>query len=256
MKKIVWLLVFFTIGVTSHAQEFEGIAVYKTSSNINTVMDSTKVNSEEQKKLNALIRKSMQKEYELHFTRIESYYQKVEVLRNNSGGNEIEVIGLGSGTEGGLYKNIRTKQLVESRDVFGKAFLVKDSLENYDWKLLDESRQIGNYTCYKAEFVKKRKSEVTGVPDIKITAWYTTQVPVSSGPASYWGLPGLIMEVNTGTLNIICSKIILNPEEKIKIKQPTKGKEVTGAEFDEIYMEKVKEMKDMYKNKRKKKKGQ
>jgi GLPGLI family protein len=253
MKKLVYLFVFLFIGLQLKAQQFEGIVTYKTSSNINTVMDSTKVNTEEQKKLNTMIRKSMQKEYELHFNRTESSYQKVETLKTNTGG--IEVIGLASDADGGLYKNIKTKQLIELRDVFGKSFLVKDSLKHYNWELLDESRQIGNYTCYKAQFSKKQKFKANGVPDIKITAWYTTQIPVSTGPESYWGLPGLIMEINGDMTNIICTKIILNPEEKIKIKQPTKGKEVTNAEYTKIYMDKMKEIKEMYANKRKKKKG-
>lgn len=255
MRTYIYILIFLLVGAKLSAQNFEGIAIYKTSSNITMTMDSTKVNTEEQKKLNALIRKSMQKEYELRFNRTESSYAKIESLSKNIGGKEIEVIGLGAGTEGGIYKNIKTKRLVESRDVFGKVFLVKDSLQQYEWELQDETRKIGEYTCYKAIFTKKRKVKIQGLPDPKITAWYTTQISVSTGPAYYWGLPGLIMELNSNTLNMICSKIILNPKEKIKIEEPTKGKVVNGKEFDEIYMKKVMEMDGMYDDKRKKKKN-
>ena len=63
---------------------------------------------------------------------------------------------------------------------------------------------------------------VTEVKMTTIEAWYTLQIPVSSGPAEYWGLPGLILEVNSGNTTILCSKIILNPnvykEEKEEVK--------------------------------------
>ena len=67
---------------------------------------------------------------------------------------------------------------------------------------------------------------------------------MNNGPATYWGLPGLIMEVNDGDLRILCSKIVLNPKKKIEIKAPDKGKVVSEAKFEEIMRKKMKEMQD------------
>jgi GLPGLI family protein len=50
--------------------------------------------------------------------------------------------------------------------------------------------------------------------DVTITAWYTPEIPVNQGPENYWGLPGLILEINDGKTVILCSKIVLNPKEK------------------------------------------
>jgi GLPGLI family protein len=47
--------------------------------------------------------------------------------------------------------------------------------------------------------------------DVTITAWYTPEIPVNQGPENYWGLPGLILEINDGKTVILCSKIVLNP---------------------------------------------
>ena len=82
--------------------------------------------------------------------------------------------------------------------------------------------------------------------EIIVTAWYTPQIPVNQGPGEYWGLPGLILEVSSGRTTILCSKIVINPEEKEEIKVPSKGKEVTQKEYSDIMKKKIEEMQEMY----------
>ena len=81
--------------------------------------------------------------------------------------------------------------------------------------------------------------------EITITAWYTPEIPVSQGPEAYWGLPGLILEVNDGKTTILCSKVVMNVKEKAEIKQPNNGKVVSQKEYDEIVTKKMKEMMEM-----------
>jgi GLPGLI family protein len=79
-----------------------------------------------------------------------------------------------------------------------------------------------------------------------ITAWYTPEIPVSQGPEGYWGLPGLILEVNDGKTVILCSKVVLNPKEKVVIKPASKGKVISQKLFDETMIQKMEEMREMY----------
>ncbi|MCB0424000.1 MAG: GLPGLI family protein, partial [Mangrovimonas sp.] len=55
-----------------------------------------------------------------------------------------------------------------------------------------------------------------------------------------------ILEVNADRTTILCSKIVMNPEEKEEIKKPSKGKEVTQEEYNQIVKEKIEEMREMY----------
>lgn len=80
----------------------------------------------------------------------------------------------------------------------------------------------------------------------EVVAWYTMQIPVNNGPSDFWGLPGLILEINSGRTTILCSKIVMNPAEKQDIKKPSKGKEVTKAEYNDIVKNKMEEMREMY----------
>ena len=94
---------------------------------------------------------------------------------------------------------------------------------------------------------EKTDSTGTETPEIDMTqvvAWYTPQIPVSHGPAEYWGLPGLILEVNAGNTTMLCSKIVMNPKEELKIEAPDKGKIVSKEEYQTTVMGKMKEMLD------------
>ncbi len=140
-----------------------------------------------------------------------------------------------------------------------KSFNVQDSLTTYNWKLGSETKQIGNYKCSKAtttilvntDDVKDddQASQKTNFTDtlskqetVMITIWYTTEIPVNHGPESYWGLPGLILELNDGTTTILCSKITLNPKEKSAIQLP-KGVLISKAAYDIIVLKKLDELK-------------
>ncbi len=82
--------------------------------------------------------------------------------------------------------------------------------------------------------------------EITITAWYTPEVPINQGPEGYWGLPGLILEVNDGKTVVMCSKLVMNTKDKVEIKAPKNGKQVKQKEYDEIVAKKMEEMKDQF----------
>ena len=170
---------------------------------------------------------------------------------------------------GEQYKNIKTKSLFQEQEFYGKQFLIKDKLLAINWKMGTETKQIGQYMCFKAtasipsadlawyDFSwdslrnNEQKSDSINEPESKpeikmteVTAWYTPQIPLSQGPLEYWGLPGLILEVNVGKTTMLCSKIILNPEQKTKIEAPEKGKIVSKTEYQEIISGKMQEMRD------------
>ena len=89
-------------------------------------------------------------------------------------------------------------------------------------------------------------SRINPPKDRIVTAWFTPEIPVSHGPGPYWGLPGLILEVSDERTVILCSKLILNPEEKVTLSAPSKGKEVTQAEYAKIMEEKMGEMSERF----------
>ncbi len=81
--------------------------------------------------------------------------------------------------------------------------------------------------------------------EITITAWYTPEIPINQGPEGYWGLPGLILEINDGKTIILCSKVVMNAKDKVAIKASTNGKVVSQKEYDDTIIKKMEEFRQM-----------
>lgn len=266
MTTIIRVLVLTLTAVFTavNAQEFQGVATYKTQRQVDIKLDSTKMNDEMQQKMLEMMKKQFQKTFTLNFNKEESTYKQEEELdKPNVGmGGEFKFVSIGDG--GGsdvLYKNTKEQRYAEQVDTFGKIFLVKDDIEKTDWELGSETKYIGEYQCYKATYTKmiekprvvynsnddeKIEDKEPEMEERIVTAWYTPQIPINNGPDNYQGLPGLILEVHDGKLTIVCSKIVLNPKDKVEIKEPEKGKEVNREKYEEIMDKKSKEMMERF----------
>lgn len=262
------LVAVLTLAITGlHAQDFQGVAIYKTQRQVDIKMDSTQVNNEMQAQMIEMMKKQFQKTFKLTFNKEASLYKEEESLDKPQAamGGEFQVVMVGGG--GGsdvLYKNTKDNRYSDQKDTMGKIFLVKDEIEKIDWKLEADTKYIGEYQCYKATYTKmvevfnntgfssddnEKEEEEEKEPEMEertVTAWYTPQIPVNNGPAMYQGLPGLILEIHDGKLTVICSKIVLNPEDKVDINEPEKGKKVNQKKYDEIMDKKNKEMMERY----------
>jgi GLPGLI family protein len=78
----------------------------------------------------------------------------------------------------------------------------------------------------------------------EIEAWYTPEVPVRHGPSEYWGLPGLILELSAGQTTMLCTKVVINPIEKIEIEAPRKGTEIDKDGYQDLIQKKMAEFRN------------
>ena len=273
----------FLLSTLLSAQEFKGVATYQTKTTLKLDNFGGRQLSEQQKKqIMERMKSSLEKTYTLTFTQSESMYKEEEKLEVSAGGRGRGFMFGGSGSSGPVYKNIKDKQYLQEQEFLGKQFLIQDSLSLIQWKMGSESKQIGEYLCFKATATKPvegfdwqrnrpgRDDEKNGIKkqtdssstnqeieekeetprEIEIVAWYTPQLAVSQGPAEYWGLPGLILELSADNTTMLCTKIVINPRESDDIKPLTKGKQVTKEEYNEIMTTKMQEMREMFRRRR------
>lgn len=120
----------------------------------------------------------------------ESLYKLVEKISNSQ---EQGMRGLRGGrmmlmNGDNIYKNTSTQQLLKEQNMMMKSYTIQDTLQNYEWKLTRETKTIlGNET----------KKATAIIDSIQTTAWYIPTLKYKTGPENYWGLPGLIAEVET-----------------------------------------------------------
>lgn len=255
------------VSIGAFAQkDFQGKAYYFSK----TTMDMSNFGrpgmSEDQKKqISERMKSMLEKTFILTFNQSESIYKEEEKLEApGEGGGRFGMM-MSSFSGGPQYKSIKNQMLLQEQEFFGKQFLIKDSLPKLNWKMEGDTKQIGQYTCFKATATKtidvtdftnfRRPSEaeekdVKATKEIEIIAWYTMQIPVSQGPGDYWGLPGLILEVSADKTIVLCSKIVMNPEVKDVIKVPSKGKEVSKGEYEDIVKKKTEELRENFRSNR------
>ncbi|MDX1315417.1 MAG: GLPGLI family protein [Eudoraea sp.] len=271
MKSILSKLSFFSLillfSFNVNAQEFQGKAYYFSKTKMELGAWGARMSEAQKKQIQERLKNRLEKTYILNFNREESVFDEEEKLDAMSGATDSWGSNFSAGES---YRNIKNNELVQSQEFYGKKFLVKDKPLALEWKMGTESKQIGQYTCFKATSViptseltwysfswgdlrrnrqntADSESETSNEPEIQLTqieAWFTPQIPVGHGPGEYWGLPGLILEVSAGNTVMLCSKIVMNPEEKIKIEAPDKGKIITKTDYQATIQEKMREMRD------------
>jgi GLPGLI family protein len=259
------------------ADDFQGQAVYISKTRMDLGSWGARMSEEQKKQMQSRLKNRLEKTYVLNFNKEESIFDEKEKLDAMSGATDSWGNNFAAGEQ---YKNVKKNEMVQSQEFYGKQFLVKDKLAAMEWQMGSETKQIGKYMCFKAtatipnseltwysfswseistdtqEKKEEKEAAVDGVtataevieiaeiPATKVEAWYTLQIPVGHGPAEYWGLPGLILEVSAGNTTMLCTKIVLNPTEKIEIEAPEKGKETTKLDYKNTITSKMMEMRN------------
>jgi GLPGLI family protein len=124
-----------------------------------------------------------------------------------------------------IFNDLTTGKSVTQKKVFEETFLVKDTTRKIKWKITSEFREIAGYTC--------RRANAIMLDSIYVVAFYTDQIPVSSGPESFSGLPGMILGVALPHENMtwFATKVTPEPVPDNKLQAPAKGKAVTNKQF-------------------------
>lgn len=268
-NNIFFAIAFLCLWATTYSQEFQGKAYYESKTTIDANFGGREIPEARRKQIMERMKNAFEKTFILTFDRTSSFYVEDEQLEapSASGGRGGGFFRMMSSDAGKHYKNIMDVNYTKQVEMFGKLFLIKDDLEKLEWQMGSETKKIGNYTCYMATVTKQIDTSTSGgfrrmfrgrrgngentekieVPSERtITAWYTLDIPISQGPGEYWGLPGLILEVNDDRTTLICTKIVMNAQDRITVEPPKKGKEVSQKEYDGIRAEKIKEMRENF----------
>ena len=237
------------------AQQKEGKVLYERTSQMQIRINDGPEGMEQQ------MPRTRTDKFELYFGNNQSLWKAAEQENDNdnmtvSDGMQIRMIV--AGNDDVLYNNFETGKRVEKRELFDKSFIIDDSIVSLKWKMTGETKTILEMPCMKATTTRistrtmmnmeNGKVERKEIQDTStITAWFTSSIPVSAGPAEYQGqLPGLILEmdVNNGRQTFKATSFSGKADLAI-IKAPNGKKHVTPDEFRK---EREKMMDEMQRN--------
>ncbi|MGV8945787.1 MAG: GLPGLI family protein [Lutibacter sp.] len=233
MKKIIILSVLLFTAVID-AQNSKVYVTYKKDL-LNYSINNNDVEKQKTMKsiMDELKNSSNSLRYNLLINDHESFFLLEENLVIDTDEQSLRFIVNAGDTGGDFYMNSKTKEIIRSKSLYGETFNIIANIDSMKWELTNERKMIGNFNCYKAVTIKVVENS-KGIFNHNVEAWYAPEIPFGFGPVGYGGLPGLIIEIQYQNVRFYASKIELNTKKDTKIVKPTKGKEVTKEEYNEI----------------------
>jgi len=240
MNKIIFASLLLTCTVSLTAQNNQnpekvtsGTVIYQE-----VIKLDIKLEGEEAAQMANIFPKQRKTQKELRYNnQISLYVNSKEESDNNTtmeSGNATIQIKMAE-PDNKFYYDLQKKQKIEEREFLTRKFIIEDHIEDAGWKFTGKEKTILGYPCREATREKGKGTE---------HVWFAPSIPVSTGPADYVGLPGLVlaMESADGKHTITATSITFEPIDKKLLSRPRKGKKVSQKEFDEIVAEKMKEM--------------
>lgn len=128
-----------------------------------------------------------------------------------------------------IYMDMNKQVTVSQENILDRTFLIREATRTYKWDITTESKEIFKKKCTKATL----KETPT------VTAWFTTDIPIAFGPMGYYGLPGLILQLETAAKQYLIQEVSIS-KDAIDIKIPVKGKKISREDFEKLRKEKEK----------------
>ena len=218
MKKVIIALIFCNV-LYSQNSNILSITYEKISElNVEQINNNPNIQVKRKNNLNIINNSIKELEYNLYINDTLGKFELIEKLRNPEFDNK--VIALGGGAN--HFYDIKNKIVL--REIFsqGKHKFVKTTFDSINWIIVNETKKINNFVCYKAEGKTQKYSLKKGLYTIEYEAWFCPDFEYSLGPAEYVGLPGLIFEANQkgAKFKFVLKKI---SREETKITLPDTG---------------------------------
>lgn len=239
MRKLIVLLTLLAIHFSYAQKEASGEIIYKkTIKLITPKQKNATYNNDVKSILNSLDKLS----YMLKFNKTQSYFKLEKLMDSDINKLNRRAVGGGKGKYE-FYTDLKNNNCIEISKLGSEIFLVENTKPKY--KLTNETKKINGYNCYKAiasetVFFSKIKKSLEDQENI-VVAWYTNEIPASFGPLNFFGLPGLVLELQYNNVTYTAVKINLT-NNNIKIMAPTKGKKLSKEEYEALMIKTIKQM--------------
>ena len=129
-----------------------------------------------------------------------------------------------------ITRNYDKKTMHDIIDMAGKTYIIDDSIHTPKWKILNEMKEIAGHICMNAAWTDTIKKQ-------NVVGWFALDILNSGGPERFFGLPGLILEidVNDGAMVLTADQITLKKlTTELDLPRKIKGKKIKENEYFDI----------------------
>lgn len=236
MKKILFFFLITKI-ITCTGQLNSGKITYTIKSIEFEVIDKS---TKDSKLIEATKKIANSQIFSLYFNSTKSKFIKESTLNENIDSNTKQKIDLLNKIASlrftldfNFYIDFTLKKTIKEKD---DGILISENLKNIEWQILNESKKIGDYLVYKATYNKTYIGRDGKNKSSTVVAWFAPSLPYSYGPKEYYGLPGLILELQDKETTFIASNMEFY-ENEINILFP-KGKKISEEDYNKKVMSK------------------
>ncbi len=131
------------------------------------------------------------------------------------------------------FKDGLSKMLL---NFLGKNYTINDSLKCQAWKISNDLKEVAGYLCMNATWRDTVFSKTVEV-------WFALDLPMSSGPEFFCGLPGMILELdmNNGAQTYTADRVSKIPRgSHFEPLKKVKSKVINGAEYNKLVEDYIK----------------
>ena len=153
--------------------------------------------------------------FKLTYCKGKSSVKRVEIAENQSN----KVVFQGKSHE--MFKDFSNQYFYIANTRLENTVVKNTMSQFYNWEMSNETITIKGYKCKKATVMEGDKT---------ITAWFTEAIAITDGPSRYFGLPGLILKLQTPMASFEAKNITFEKTDTA-INMPTATNNVSYAEF-------------------------
>lgn len=234
MKKVIFAFAALLVAFSGQAQIKKGTVVYEE------VINLAKKLGPQMEQFKGMLPEERKSYKELSFNEeaaicLTKEAADLEINQTDANGNEMQI--QMKRPDETFYTDLKKKQLIANREFMTRKFLVTSNFDELDWKITGEQKTILDIPCVSATATRGENT---------VVVYFAPTIPVSAGPNSFVGLPGMVLYANLNDGEYTVTAIQIN-EDKVDesiITKPTEGKKMNKKDFDALMEEKMEEMRE------------
>lgn len=234
MKKIIIVLITIIIHANVKGQVTEGIVKYQITFNWTKRMAPLNfISKQEKERIEYQYGNLFEwKQFNLlYFNEKESKYIESDEKAQDEGGYSWKK------EKYEIHKYFAKNTQKDILEIFGKVHIIEDSLPNLGWKIKNDIKEVAGHICMNASREDTVKLQ-------KIEAWFALDIPIPAGPERYFGLPGMILELNVNDGAMLIEAQNISPKKltnELDFPAKLKGKKITEKEYFDIVSKRMQE---------------